>query len=328
MSGTFNRTVGALIDAIQSLGPSSLWHCHQSRGVDALQHRDSRCPGKRERSNTWRFIFPTFTRGRISGIDRSSHQLPPARSSGLGPTGYQLALQFIIQRKLVKEEGQEVTDRLQRLRNVFDSMQADAALITHPTNRRYLSGFPARSTPDESYGVLLVTSDQALLYTSTTNLPWAVGTVRNSVEARPWSRPWQNFIGEQLLALGCQRVAFEDVALPVADYSAISSAATAVELVPAGDAIHALRSAEEIPKRSSSLPLPRESQTPRSPRPRTIFSLESPNVIRLEPRVVDAPARCIRSRFSRDRRSRSASASASRPNISPNHRRRTDRHGR
>ncbi len=143
-----------------------------------------------------------------------------------------------------------MSDRLQELRSVIASAQADAALITHPTNRRYFSGFPAGDhAPDESYGVLLVTRDQAILFTSSTNLPWAAGTVRTSVEALPWSRPWQRHVGEQIREFGLQRVAFEDVALSVADYADISGAARSVEFVPLGDAVHAIRSvkdAEEI----------------------------------------------------------------------------------
>src|SRR3954451_19941037 len=139
-----------------------------------------------------------------------------------------------------------MTERLERLRAVMASLQADAALISHPTNRRYFSGFPAGDhAPDESYGVLLVTDNQAILFTSTTNLPWAAGTVRPQVEARPWSRPWQTFIGEQLQALGLKRVAFEDVALPVADYTAIVCATGDVDFVPLHDAAHALRSIKD-----------------------------------------------------------------------------------
>src|SRR3954454_37018 len=111
-------------------------------------------------------------------------------------------------------------DRLARLRSVIADSQVDAALITHPTNRRYFSGFPAGDhAPDESYGVLVVSSDQATLFASPTNLPWATATVRSSVEARPWSSSWQEFVGQQIREMGFRRVGFEDVALPVADHA-------------------------------------------------------------------------------------------------------------
>jgi Xaa-Pro aminopeptidase len=140
-----------------------------------------------------------------------------------------------------------MTDRLQRLRSAIAGAQAEAALISHPTNRRYFSGFPAGDhAPDESSGVLLVTHNLATLFTSSTNLPWAAGTVRPSVNARPWSRPWQNHVGEQIRELGLRRVGFEDVALTVADHAVISAAAgNDVEFVPLGDAVHAIRSTKD-----------------------------------------------------------------------------------
>jgi Xaa-Pro aminopeptidase len=139
-----------------------------------------------------------------------------------------------------------MTDRLDRLRSVLAGLGADAALISHPTNRRYLSSFPARDhAPDESYGVLLVTNDAAILFTSTTNLPWAVGTVQSPVEAQAWSRPWQTYVGNKLKTLGLTRVAFEDLALPVADYNMIVAAAGDVEMVALGDEVHALRSTKD-----------------------------------------------------------------------------------
>jgi Xaa-Pro aminopeptidase len=125
---------------------------------------------------------------------------------------------------------------------VTRNLEADAALISHPTNRRYFSGFPASDhAPDESSGILLVTANDAVLFTSQTNLPWAVGSVWPTIEARAWSRPWQRFIGEQFRSFGLNSVAFEDAALSVADHSAITAAAREVELLPAGESFHELR---------------------------------------------------------------------------------------
>ena len=73
---------------------------------------------------------------------------------------------------------------------------ADAAIITHPANRHYFSGFPAGDhAPDESSGVLVVSEESAILFTSPTNLPWAESAVRSPVTARPWSRPWPSIPG-------------------------------------------------------------------------------------------------------------------------------------
>ena len=139
-----------------------------------------------------------------------------------------------------------MTDRLERLRDVLAGFGADAGVVSHPANRHYFSGFPAGDhAPDESYGILVVGNDDARLFTSPTNLPWAEASLRPGLTALPWSRPWPEFIGKTLSEMGAQRVVFEDRALTVADHAAISGAATGIELVPAGGAFHALRAAKD-----------------------------------------------------------------------------------
>ncbi len=139
-----------------------------------------------------------------------------------------------------------MTDRIGRLRDAVAAAGAEAAIISHFANRHYLSGYPAEDhAPDESYGVLVVTPDTATLYTSSTNLPWASATVRPPVVAREWERPWQPFIGEQLLALGVRTVAFEDRALSVADHAAIVGAAPGLEFIPVGNRVHAIRAVKD-----------------------------------------------------------------------------------
>jgi Xaa-Pro aminopeptidase len=139
-----------------------------------------------------------------------------------------------------------VSGRIDRLREAFSSLGAEAAIVTHSANRHYFSGFPDRDhAPDESSGVLLVSADDAILYVSPTNLPWAQGTARPPVTARPWERPWQKFLGKELNKLGVRRVAFEDRALTVADHAAIRIAAEGVELLPAGNAFHLLRAVKD-----------------------------------------------------------------------------------
>jgi Xaa-Pro aminopeptidase len=133
-------------------------------------------------------------------------------------------------------------DRLRRLREAAAANGADAAVITHPANRHYFSGFPASDHgPDESSGVLVVAADSAILFTSPTNLPWAESAVRPPVTARPWRRPWPEFLGQELHALGIHRAAFEDRALSVADHVGILGAAGGIRLVPVDNAFHALR---------------------------------------------------------------------------------------
>ena len=133
-------------------------------------------------------------------------------------------------------------DRLRRLREAAAAIGADAAIVTHPANRHYFSGFPAGDhAPDESSGVLLVSEESAILFTSPTNLPWAESAVRPPVTARPWSRPWPTFLGQELRLLGVHHVAFEDRALSVADHAGILGSAEEIQLVPVDTAFHALR---------------------------------------------------------------------------------------
>ena len=135
-----------------------------------------------------------------------------------------------------------MSDRLRRLRETTSELGADGAIITHPANRHYFSGFPAGDhAPDESSGVLVVSQDSAILFTSPTNLPWAENAVQEPVIARPWSRPWPEFLGQQLQDLGVSRAAFEDRALSVADHGGILGSFGDGRLIPAGDAFHALR---------------------------------------------------------------------------------------
>src|SRR5215207_182405 len=145
-----------------------------------------------------------------------------------------------------------MNDRLHRLREAAEAVGADAAIITHPANRHYFSGFPARDhAPDESSGVLVVSKELAILYASPTNLPWAASTVRPPVIARPWRRSWPEYLGQELQSLGVHRAAFEDRALSVANHAGILGAAGEIRLIPVDNAFHALRavkSDEELVK--------------------------------------------------------------------------------
>lgn len=139
-----------------------------------------------------------------------------------------------------------MTDRLARLREIVRDLGGDGAIITHSTNRRYFSGFPgAEDAPDESYGVLLVTPEDAVLFSSPTNLPWAAASARQPVVARPWQQPWQEFLGQEFAARGMRRVAFEDRALSVADHAAIMGKAPDVELLPFKDTLSEVRGVKD-----------------------------------------------------------------------------------
>jgi Xaa-Pro aminopeptidase len=143
-----------------------------------------------------------------------------------------------------------MSDRIARVRQLLNELGVDAILISHPANRHYVSGFPDEDhAPDETSGVLLISGKEAKLFVSPTNLPWATASASPSVEVVGWERPWQTSLGKYLQEQGYRRIAFEDRALIVADYTGIKDATAGVELVPAGAAVHRLREvkdAEEI----------------------------------------------------------------------------------
>ncbi len=143
-----------------------------------------------------------------------------------------------------------MSERHGRVRNLLSELGVEAILVSHPANRHYLSGFPDEDhAPDETSGVLLISDREAKLFVSPTNLPWALASSGPGIEVIGWQRPWQTSLGKHLQEQGYRRVAFEDRALIVADYSGIKDAAAGVDLVPAGTAVHRLRevkNADEI----------------------------------------------------------------------------------
>lgn len=136
--------------------------------------------------------------------------------------------------------------RLQRLRHLATERGLDAILITHPSNRFYLSGYTGEDTPpNESAGVLLVSANDALLYTGATNLAWAEAEAFNFT-AVAWSRPWADFVGREIRERGWKRIGFEDDATLFATHRDITVALDGqAELVPLGTAVDSLRLVKE-----------------------------------------------------------------------------------
>lgn len=139
-----------------------------------------------------------------------------------------------------------IAERLAKLRAILAAQGADTALISHPGNRRYFSGFPAGDhAPDESSGLLGVTTNDARLFVSPTNLPFAQATVQAPVLAVPWERPWPSHLGRAMRDAGAKVILFEDYALTVADYNGIMGAAPELSLRAAGSAFHDLRAVKD-----------------------------------------------------------------------------------
>src|SRR5690348_13106513 len=89
----------------------------------------------------------------------------------------------------------------------------DALLITHPSNRFYLTGFTAGDiAPNESGGHLLVTADDALLITGSVNVTQAEA---QSPHIRVIKREggWSSADAKAIRELGVRRIGYEPQAM-------------------------------------------------------------------------------------------------------------------
>ncbi|MGN6813392.1 MAG: M24 family metallopeptidase [Thermomicrobiales bacterium] len=133
----------------------------------------------------------------------------------------------------------------QRIPDVRAQMQQrglDALLITHPSNRFYLSGFTASDiAPNESAGCLLITGEQSFLIVSGTNENQARAQATGYQIVRR-GRRLEETLAELLRDASVQRLGFEENALLVATYRALEQeTGGAVEFVPVGELVSDLR---------------------------------------------------------------------------------------
>jgi Xaa-Pro aminopeptidase len=123
-------------------------------------------------------------------------------------------------------------DRRATLLAALAAQNLDAFLVTHPHNRRYLSGFTGEDMPPlDTAGVLLVTPHEAILLTDSrfdiqAADEFAGGTVRvrgpRLIES----------LAEQIRGLGVHRIGFEAQHLLYSHYEDLHKALPEVELVP------------------------------------------------------------------------------------------------
>ena len=118
----------------------------------------------------------------------------------------------------------------------------DAILVTHPSNRFYLSGFRAGDLPpNETAGFLLISADRAFIITSFLNIEEAQ---EEAPDFEPVKRERQIglTVGNLLKEHGLRRVAFEEEAMLVGWLREIQEHAGAeVELAPTSDYVSRLR---------------------------------------------------------------------------------------
>lgn len=140
--------------------------------------------------------------------------------------------------------------RIAKLRERLAAQRLDAIVITHPSNRRYLTGFTAEDhPPNESAGHVVVGSNRAVLVTSTLEAERA-RTDSPDLEIFDRVRPMAKADADVLKELGASRVGFEDDAILYKDVSILQEElGEEVEIVPVGslvDELREIKSAGEI----------------------------------------------------------------------------------
>ncbi len=132
--------------------------------------------------------------------------------------------------------------RISRLRDELKKAGFDAVVITHPTNRRYLTGFEGEDIPpNESSGHVVVSQDRAVIVVS------PLEAHRASEQAQGFDvfdnvRPLAKADAAVLKEIGVRRVGFESDAILYEDYVTLrSELPDSVELEPVGELINDLR---------------------------------------------------------------------------------------
>ncbi len=137
-----------------------------------------------------------------------------------------------------------MNQRLERVRTIIAERGLDGLVVTHPANRRYLTGYTAREElPDSVVGACFIDARDARLLTGRTNLDWAKAEVESrGFEADTWDRPWPRAVAKEIAARGWKRVGFEEGAMTVAFHrDVLTSLDGGAELVGIGDTIVVMR---------------------------------------------------------------------------------------
>lgn len=131
-----------------------------------------------------------------------------------------------------------MSHRLDRMRALLAERELDAALITSPANRFYLSGYTMDGAA-ASAGLVLVDRDGVWICTNANNTGWAMATAHPRVMVEQLERPWETWLAKRINEAGWRAVGFEDNDLTVASFQALQGAAPA--LSPLGLDVDRLR---------------------------------------------------------------------------------------
>lgn len=129
--------------------------------------------------------------------------------------------------------------RLEKLRQELENRGLDAIAVTHPQNRRYLSGFTG------SGGALFITQDQAILITDFRYLEQAQGESPHFELSKATTDLFPKAVRELVAKSGVQRVGFESHDLSLANHSDWSAEAAGFELVPVRDLVEKMRAIKD-----------------------------------------------------------------------------------
>jgi Xaa-Pro aminopeptidase len=153
-----------------------------------------------------------------------------------------------------------MSERLTRLRTMMQENELDAVVVTHLSNRFYLSGFLAEDhPPNESAGHLVISHERAVIVTSPIETENA-GNQAPDFEIQAISRENPGLASTDaavLKSMGAARIGFEDSAILYKDFKTIrKQLGDDVKFVALGSKIDDLRmvkTADEIAKLARAL---------------------------------------------------------------------------
>lgn len=116
----------------------------------------------------------------------------------------------------------ETSERVDRVRALLAEQELDCLLITHPSNRVYLTGFTGEDiAPNESSGHLFITANDAILVTGSVNVTQAEAQAPH-VRVIKREGGWPLADSTVLVDLGARKIGYESQAMLVGVFQGIT----------------------------------------------------------------------------------------------------------
>lgn len=120
----------------------------------------------------------------------------------------------------------ETTERIDRVRQSMSERGLDGLLISHPSNRVYLTGFTGEDiAPNESAGHVLITSSESVLITGSVNTTQAEAQAPH-VRVITRQGAWADVIANTIRQSGAVRIGYEAHAMLEGVYRGLNEALT------------------------------------------------------------------------------------------------------